>query len=224
MRASTPTRVFSRAIPARGSVAIKGHSVIGDSMGDRVRLRVRRWVGFAVLLSLFASGGALAAWEWNFQPPATPIAAAIIDLHSLIFWICVVIFIGVFGTMFWSLYHHRKSIGHQAVQFHENTTVEIIWTVIPFLILLFMAYPATKTILAAHDTTAADLTIKVTGYQWKWGYDYVQDGFGYYSMLATPLAQIEGRDKKNGDGQRRHPRVVGTCIRRQAGRDSRLRP
>jgi len=197
MRASTPTRVFSRAIPARGSVAIKGHSVIGDSMGDRVRFRVRRWVGFAVLLSLFASGGALAAWEWNFQPTATPIAAAIIDLHSLIFWICVVIFIGVFGTMFWSLYHHRKSIGHQAVQFHENTTVEIIWTVIPFLILLFMAYPATKTILAAHDTTAADLTIKVTGYQWKWGYDYVQDGFGYYSMLATPLAQIEGRDKKN---------------------------
>jgi len=158
---------------------------------------MRRWIGFAALLSVFVSGGALAAWEWNFQPPATPIAAAIIDLHSLIFWICVAIFIGVFGTMFWSLYHHRKSIGHQAVQFHENTTVEIVWTVIPFLILLFMAYPATKTILAAHDTTAADLTIKITGYQWKWGYDYLQDGFGYYSTLATPLAQIEGRDKKN---------------------------
>jgi cytochrome c oxidase subunit 2 len=75
--------------------------------------------------------------------------------------------------------------------------VEIVWTIIPFLILLFMAYPATKTILAAHDTSSPDLTIKVTGYQWKWGYDYPQDGFGYYSSLATPLAQIEGRAEKN---------------------------
>ena len=99
--------------------------------------------------------------------------------------------------MFYSLYKHRKSVGHQAVQFHENTTVEIVWTVIPFLILLFMAYPATKTILAMHDTTSPDLTIKVTGYQWKWGYDYLQDGFGFYSTLATPLAQIESREPKN---------------------------
>jgi len=166
-------------------------------MGNRVGLAVRRCVGVAVLFSLFASGGAFAAWEWNFQPPATPIASEIINLHNLIFWICVAIFIGVFGTMFWSLYHHRKSVGHEAVQFHENTTVEIVWTIIPFLILLFMAYPATKTILAAHDTTSPDLTIKITGYQWKWGYDYLQDGFGYYSSLATPLAQIEGREQKN---------------------------
>ena len=99
--------------------------------------------------------------------------------------------------MFYSLYKHRKSVGHQAVQFHENTTVEIIWTVIPFLILLFMAYPATKTILAMKDTSAPDLTIKITGYQWKWNYDYLQDGFGFYSKLATPLAQIEGREPKD---------------------------
>ena len=135
--------------------------------------------------------------DWYFQPPATAIATRINDLHSLIFWICVVIFIGVFGTMFYSLIKHRKSVGHEAVQFHENTTVEIIWTVIPFLILLFMAYPATKTILAAHDTSSPDMTIKITGYQWKWGYDYIQDGFGYYSTLATPLAQIENREPKN---------------------------
>ena len=113
-----------------------------------------------------------------------------------IFWICAVIFVGVFGVMFYSLFKHRKSAGHQAEQFHENTVVEIVWTVIPFLILLFMAYPATKTILAMKDTSASELTIKVTGYQWKWNYDYLQDGFGYYSSLTTPLAQIENREPK----------------------------
>ena len=102
----------------------------------------------------------------------------------------------VFGVMFYSIFKHRKSVGHQAAQFHENTTVEIVWTVIPFLILLFMAWPATKTILAMKDTSAPDMTIKVTGYQWKWGYDYLQDGFGFYSNLSTPLAQIENREPK----------------------------
>jgi cytochrome c oxidase subunit 2 len=98
--------------------------------------------------------------------------------------------------MFYSIFKHRKSVGHQAAQFHENTTVEIVWTVIPFLILLFMAWPATKTVLAMKDTSAPDVTIKITGYQWKWGYDYLQDGFGFYSNLATPRAQIENREKK----------------------------
>jgi cytochrome c oxidase subunit 2 len=181
-----------------GEKAAAKRVVIGDSMVvDRMN-HTRRWHWrIAAALSFFASTGAWAAWEWNFQPAVTPLAREIISLHGLIFWICVVIFIGVFGTMFYSLFKHRKSIGHQAVQFHENTTVEIVWTIIPFLILLFMAYPATKTILAAHDTSAPDMTIKVTGYQWKWGYDYLQDGFGYYSQLATPLAQIEGRAPKN---------------------------
>jgi cytochrome c oxidase subunit II len=118
------------------------------------------------------------------------------DLHTFIFWICVVIFVAVFGVMFYSIFKHRRSVGHEAHPFHENTTVEIIWTVIPFLILLFMAFPATKTILAMKDTTAPDMTIKVTGYQWKWNYDYLQEGFGFYSNLATPLAQIENRAPK----------------------------
>jgi cytochrome c oxidase subunit 2 len=197
---ASPTRAFFRAqFPRAGrKVAVERHAVIGDSMlGNRVGVAWRRCIGLAVACSLFASGTAFAAWEWNFQPPATPVAQQIISLHGLIFWICVVIFIGVFGTMFYSLFKHRKSVGHQAVQFHENTTVEIIWTIIPFLILLFMAYPATKTILGMHDTSSPDMTVKITGYQWKWGYDYVQDGFGYYSSLATPLAQIEGRAAKN---------------------------
>ena len=164
----------------------------------RKRRELARWLRCVAIAALLAvPAAALAVPPWYFQTPATPVAREIITLHDLIFWICVAIFVGVFGTMFYSLYRHRKSVGHQAVQFHENTAVEVIWTIIPFLILLFMAWPATKTILAAHDTAASDMTIKVTGYQWKWNYDYVQEGFGYYSTLATPLDQIEGRAPKD---------------------------
>ena len=151
----------------------------------------------ALALALVVAAPALAAWEYNFQDPVTPTGREVLDLHNYIMWICVAIFIGVFGTMFYSLIKHRKSVGHQAAQFHENTTVEIIWTVIPFLILLFMAYPATKAVLTMKDTSAPDLTVKVTGYQWRWNYDYIQQGFGYYSSLATPLAQIENREAKS---------------------------
>ena len=147
-------------------------------------------------LGAVVPGTALAAREWNLQAPVTPIARQMYDLHTFIFWICVVIFVAVFGVMFYSIFKHRKSVGHEAHQFHENTTVEIVWTVIPFLILLFMAFPATKTILAMKDTTAPDMTVKITGYQWKWNYDYLQEGFGFYSNLATPLAQIENRAPK----------------------------
>ncbi|MCL4764329.1 MAG: cytochrome c oxidase subunit II, partial [Burkholderiales bacterium] len=132
----------------------------------------------------------------NFQPPVTEIARQQMDLHNYIMWICLVIFVGVFGVMFYSIFKHRKSAGHQAAQFHENTLVEVVWTVIPFLILLFMAYPATRTILAYKDTSSPDMTVKVTGYQWKWSYDYLQEGFGFYSNLKTPLAQIENREPK----------------------------
>jgi cytochrome c oxidase subunit 2 len=155
-----------------------------------------RLLGTLVAAAGAAPGLAGAEYEWNFQPPVTPIAEQIIGLHEFIFWICVVIFIGVFGVMFYSLFKHRKSVGHQAAQFHESPLIEIVWTVIPFLIVLFMAYPATKTILAMHDTSSPDMTIKVTGYQWKWGYDYLQEGFGFYSNLKTPLAQIENREPK----------------------------
>jgi cytochrome c oxidase subunit 2 len=157
----------------------------------------RIWLALAgAALGAAAPGTALAAREWNLQTPVTPIARQMYDLHTFIFWICVVIFVAVFGVMFYSIFRHRKSVGHKAHQFHENTTVEIVWTVIPFLILLFMAFPATKTILAMKDTTAPDMTVKITGYQWKWNYDYLQEGFGFYSNLATPLAQIENRAPK----------------------------
>jgi cytochrome c oxidase subunit 2 len=156
----------------------------------------RRRMKLAGIAALGMPGIAVAAREWNLQPPVTTIAQQQNDLHLFIFWICVAIFIAVFGVMFYSIFKHRKSVGHVPAQFHENTLVEIVWTVVPFLILLFMAFPATKTILAMKDTSAPDMTVKITGYQWKWGYDYLQEGFGFYSSLKTPLAQIENREPK----------------------------
>ena len=155
-----------------------------------------RFPALGAAMTLGASGVALAIPDWNLQPPVTPIARQMYDLHYFIFWICVVIFVAVFGVMFYSMFKHRKSLGHQAHHFHENTIVEIVWTVIPFLILLFMAFPATKTILAMKDTSAPGLTVKVTGNQWSWSYDYLQEGFGFYSNLSTPVAQIENRAPK----------------------------
>jgi cytochrome c oxidase subunit 2 len=167
--------------------------MVRNQAKDGAGCRLLRWAGIAAML---APGAALAERPWNLQPPVTTIAQQQNDLHLFIFWICVVIFVAVFGVMFYSILKHRKSLGHKPAQFHENTLVEIVWTVVPFLILLFMAFPATKTILAMKDTSAPDMTVKVTGYQWKWGYDYIQDGFGFYSSLKTPLAQIENREPK----------------------------
>jgi cytochrome c oxidase subunit II len=163
--------------------------------GAVAQLRARAWAGLAAAATLMP-GLADASLEMNLQTPVTPIAQQMYDLHTYILAVCVIIFVAVFGVMFYSIFKHRKSVGHVAAQFHENTTVEIVWTVIPFLILLFMAYPATKTILAMKDTSAPDITVKVTGYQWKWSYDYLSEGFGFYSNLATPLAQIQNREPK----------------------------
>ena len=153
-------------------------------------------VAVAAWAAALAPSLAQAAREINLQPPATPIATQIFDLHLYIMAICAVIFVGVFSVMFYSIFAHRKSKGHQAAQFHENTVVEVVWTVIPFLILLLMAIPATKTVLAMKDTTAPDMTVKITGSQWKWNYAYLDEGFDIYSNLKTPLAEIEGRQPK----------------------------
>lgn len=146
----------------------------------------------AGLLPLLAA----ADWKMNLQPPNSGVAQQMFDLHTLITLICVIIFVGVFGVMFYSLYAHRKSKGHKAAQFHESATVEAAWTIIPFFILLGMAFPATKAVLDMRDTSAPEMTIKVTAYQWKWGYDYIHDGFGFVSTLATPLAQIKDTETK----------------------------
>src|SRR3954447_18015816 len=155
------------------------------------------------LTAALYSGLALAAadpYQLNLPEPQSTIARQIYDQHTLALWICLVIFVGVFGTMFYSVLKHRKSVGYKAANFHHSTTVEIIWTIIPFFILVGMAYPATKTIIAMKDTSSPDITIKTTGYQWKWGYDYITgegEGISFLSALATPKAQIENTATKN---------------------------
>ena len=160
--------------------------------------KIGRWALVAGILALAAAGSAWAL-EWNLQPAATKIADDIHDLHEYVMLLIVVIFVGVFGVMFYSVFAHRKSQGHKAANFHENTTVEIIWTIIPLLILVVIAWPATRAVIAQKDTTNSDMTIKVTGYQWKWGYDYLKgegEGISFVSQLATPRDQIEGSAAK----------------------------
>jgi cytochrome c oxidase subunit 2 len=155
-----------------------------------------------VLALAFYSGLSMAVpdpYQLNLQTPQTAIAQQMYDQHTMVLWVCLAIFIGVFGVMFYSVLKHRKDAGYKAANFHHSTTVEIIWTIIPFFILAGMAYPATKTIIAMKDTSSPDITIKTTGYQWKWGYDYLigeGEGISFFSNLSTPRAQIENREPK----------------------------
>ncbi len=159
---------------------------------------IRQRVGIAGA-AWAASQPVLAEYAYNLQVPASKVAQDVFDLHNLIMLVCLGIFIVVFGTMFYSLLKHRKSAGHKAAHFHENTTVEVIWTVIPFVILMGMAYPAAKVVIDMKDTSNPDMTIKVTGYQWKWGYKYLNDDFSFYSTLSTPREQIEGTANKDAN-------------------------
>lgn len=139
------------------------------------------------------SQGGPAVRQLNLQTPVTQIAEQIYSIHNLMLVICLVIFVAVFGVMFYSILKHRKSLGHKAASFHESTTVEIAWTVVPFLIVIGMALPATKTVVAMKDTSNADITIKATGMQWKWGYDYLKgegEGISFLSTLSTPRTQV----------------------------------
>ena len=141
-------------------------------------------------------GSAQAAYDLNLKAPATEIASQIYDLHMLIVYVCLAIFVVVFAFMFYSIYKHRKSVGHKAVQFHEHHMLEVVWTIIPAVILIAMAVPATKTIFAMKDTTAADMTVKVTGYQWKWEYDYLDKNVKFISNLTTTQDQIDNKAEK----------------------------
>jgi cytochrome c oxidase subunit 2 len=139
--------------------------------------------------------GGPAVNQLDLHPPVTEIATDQRWLHYFMLGICTLIFIGVFGVMFYSIFKHRRSLGAKPANFHESTTVEIIWTVVPFIIVILMALPATKVVVAMKDTSAADLTIKATGIQWKWGYDYLKgegEGIGFVSTLD--VAQREQSD------------------------------
>jgi len=151
-------------------------------------------------------GSAQADYTLNLMKGVTSISNDVYDLHMLVLWICVFIGIGVFGTMFYSIYYHRKSMGHKAEQFHENTTVEIIWTIIPTLILVAMAIPATKTMLELDDVQESEMSIKVTGWQWKWEYEYLDNGIRFFSSLDE--ASNQARQKDSGIDPRSVPHYL----------------
>ncbi len=142
--------------------------------------------------------GGPAVNQLDLHPPATRIAADIQGLHFYLMLVCAVIFVAVFGVMFYSIIKHRKSLGHQAANFHESVGVEIAWTVVPFVIVVLMGFAATKTVVAQKDTTNADLTIKATGYQWKWGYDYLKgegEGIAFLSTLDAKQREMSDSGK-----------------------------
>ena len=150
--------------------------------GWRRRL-ARPAVGLAGLLPPL--GTAHAAWELNMPRGVTQISREAYDQHMLMLWWCVAIGVVVFGVMFYSMIRHRRAAGHAAANFHHNTFAEIVWTVIPVLILVLMAIPATRALIVMEDTSEADMTLKVTGYQWKWRYEYLEDGVEFFSSLAS---------------------------------------
>ena len=152
----------------------------------------------AALMVAGAAQAAHAAWELNLPVGVTPLSREVYDLHMLILWICTVIGVLVFGVMFYSMIMHRKSRGVEPATFHHSTFAEIVWTAIPCVILVAMAIPATQTLIAMEDTSASDMTVKVTGYQWKWRYEYLEDDVDFYSNLAkTSREQVY--DDPNGN-------------------------
>jgi cytochrome c oxidase subunit 2 len=177
-------------------------------MTIKTTLSTRKVMSFwgAGVLSLGAAFNAVAAQvkdlpggpgvnQIDLHEPVTRIAAEQMWLHNLMLGICTLIFVAVFGVMFYSIIKHRKSKGHKPANFHESVKVEIAWTVVPFFIVILMALPATKAVVAMKDTTNADLTIKATGYQWKWGYDYLKgEGEGVSLLSTLDASQREASD------------------------------
>lgn len=161
-----------------------------------MRVQARR--AGTLLGGLMFPAMSMADWTLNMSPGVTSSSNQIFDLHMIILWICVIIGVVVFGIMFWSIFNHRKSKDpdRKPANFHENTLVEILWTVIPLVILVIMAIPATATLVDMYDTTEAEIDIKVTGYQWRWKYDYIDDDFGFFSNMSTTDDEIYNRTEK----------------------------
>jgi cytochrome c oxidase subunit 2 len=155
-------------------------------------VKAARWASLALPGSAIANGES----KFGFQTPQTLVAHQIYDLHAVVLGIVVAIAAGVFAFMFYAILRHRRSVGHQAKQFSDNRALTILWTAIPLLIVVGLAFPATRTVFAMKDTSSPDMTIKVTGYQWKWRYDYLGDNVSFYSDLSTPRDQIENQAQK----------------------------
>lgn len=161
--------------------------------------KIKLWLGVLCAPLIFASTQLQAAWELNMPRGVTEISRQTYDLHMIIFWVCVVIGVVVYGVLFYSLIMHRKSKGAKAASFHESTAVEIAWTAIPFVILIAMAIPSTKVLTEIYDSSESDLDIMITGYQWRWQYTYMDDDgeeVSFFSSLTTPDDQIYGLEEK----------------------------
>ena len=152
-----------------------------------------------LLMTLATAQSALAAvdpWQMNMFKGVTPMSKDIYDLHMVAMLICAIIGIVVFGVMFYSMIYHRKSKGYKAASFHDNVKLEIIWSIIPFLILVGLAVPATRVLMHMDDDRDSEVTVKVVGSQWKWQYQYLDQGISFYSSLSTPYAQIQNQEPK----------------------------
>ena len=164
---------------------------------SKLRSALRYLTGAALMLAMGSAGAT--DWPLNLRQGVTTTSKTVYDLHMLIFWICVIACVLVFAVLIYSIMTHRKSKGAVPATFHESTTVEIIWTTIPFLVLVGMAVPATKALLALEDTRNADMSIKVTGYQWKWKYEYLDEGISFFSNLdekSNEIRQMNSERKK----------------------------
>lgn len=170
-----------------------------------MKVSMKRFVGTAgaVALGLLAfTTSAWADYQLNLHVPVTEAGRRAYDLHNMISLVCLVIFVVVFGVLAYSLVMHRKSKGHKAADFHEHLGIEIAWTIIPTIILILIAIPSTKALIDLKDTSESEITIKVTGYQWKWGYDYLKgegEGIKFLSVLSTPKDQINNKAEKAAD-------------------------
>jgi len=163
-----------------------------------IRLTFAAFLVFA-LLPLFGNVHASSintSSGWNMPVGVTDISQEVFHLHMTILWICIAIAVVVFGVMFWSLFKYRRSKGAKSAHFHENTFVEVMWTAIPMVILVVMAIPATATLKKMYDTSNADIDILVTGYQWRWRYEYLGEDVSFFSNLSTPREQIYGQEER----------------------------
>ena len=159
-------------------------------------IKIKKLFSLIITALLLSPGISLADYKLNMTEGVTSISRDAHDLHMLVLWIVTIVGVAVFGVIIYSLINHRKSKGAVAAQFHESTTIEVIWTIIPLVVLVLIAIPATKTLLEIEDTSNPDVTIKVTGWQWKWQYEYLDEGISFFSNLDAK--SNEARQRNSG--------------------------
>jgi len=160
------------------------------------KLKVGKILGMFAAIIMAPAAWAVDTWQMNMYRGVTPLSRDMYDLHMVAIYVCAAIGVIVFGVMFYSLFYHRKSRGYQAAVFHEHPFLEVIWSIIPLMILIALAVPATKVLINMEDSSNSDVTIKIVGYQWKWQYQYMDQGISYFSNLSTSYAQVHNQVPK----------------------------